>query len=31
MHYKTIQLKNNVESHELIPHRLHEMKDFYKR
>ena len=30
MHYKTIQLKNNVESHELIPHRLHEMKDFYK-
>ena len=30
MHYKTKELKKNIEKHELIPHRLSEMENFYK-
>ena len=30
MHYKTKELKKNIEKHELIPDRLSEMENFYK-
>ena len=30
MHYKTKELKKNIEKHELIPLRLREMENFYK-